>query len=46
MGGTLTEAAPTNQGTARVVTTPHWPTTLPSTQPAVAYHSQPHTIVR
>ena len=29
MGGTLTGAAPTNRGTARVVTTARWPTTPP-----------------
>ena len=46
MGETLTGAAPTNRGTARVVSTPRLPTTPPSTQPAVAYHSQPHTMVR
>ena len=46
MGGTLTGAPPTNRGTVRVVTTPLWPTTPPSTQPAVASHFQPHTMVR
>ena len=46
MGGTLTGTPPTNRGTALVDTTPRSPPTPPSTQPAVAYHSQPHTMVR
>ena len=46
MGGTLTGAPPTNRDTVRVDKTPRWPTTPPSTQPTVAYHSQPHTMVR
>ena len=41
-----TETTPTNRGTDRVMTVPRWPTTQPSTPPAVAYHFQPDTMVR
>ena len=45
-GGTIIEVPPTNRDTVQVDTTPRWPTTPPSTQPTVAYHCQPHTMVR